>query len=417
MQLFAYGLNHQTAPIEVREKLAFAPEQVESALADLLERQGVREAAIVSTCNRTEVYCNARDPEGAMRWLAEYRQLDVSKLNPFLYRLPGRDAARHAFRVAAGLDSMVLGEAQILGQMKDAVRAAQSAGALGILLNGLFQRAFSVAKEVRTQTAIGANSVSMAAAAVKLAERIFPDIGELAVLFVGAGEMIELTATHFAARKPRRLTIANRTVERGAALAAQFGGEAISLADLPESLSAFDIVVTCTASQLPLIGKGLVERAIKRRKHRPIFMVDLGVPRDIEPEVGRLSDVYLYSVDDLAEIVRQGREERQTAVAAAETIVDQHADDFMHWIDSRALVPTIRDLKDHIDRIRRHELERAHKRLAKGAPVDEVLEAMSQAMAAKFIHAPLATLNEAGASQHPELIELVRRLYHLHDRN
>jgi glutamyl-tRNA reductase len=415
MSLFTLGLNHETAPIAVREKLAFAPQELGPAVAELVAVRGVNEAAIVSTCNRTELYAAARDEATLLNWLAQSRQLKPEEIRPFLYRLPDREAAKHVFRVAAGLDSMVLGETQILGQLKDAVREAQDAGGLGPALNGLFQKAFSVAKEVRTQTAIGANSVSMAAAAVKLAERLFPDIADLNVLFIGAGEMIELCATHFAARNPRRLSVANRTLERGQALASQHGGDAFALAELPERLPQYDIVVTSTASQLPIIGLGAVERAIKARKHRPIFMVDLAVPRDVEAEVGALPDVYLYSVDDLAEVVRQGREERRQAVLDADVIVERSTEEFMQWLDNRALVPTIRALKDHAERLRRHELERASKLLAKGEDPAAVLESLSLSLSNKFLHAPLAALNQADAAQHGELIAAVRRLYHLHD--
>lgn len=415
MSLYALGLNHETAPIAVRERLAFTAAELRAAVAELAGMRGVHEAAIVSTCNRTELYCAARDESTLLQWLAQSRQLKVEEISPYLYHLPGREAAAHAFRVASGLDSMVLGETQILGQLKDAVDEAQQIGALGPTLNGLFQKAFSVAKEVRTQTAIGANSVSMAAAAVRLAERLFPDIAELSVLFIGAGEMIELCATHFAAQKPARLSVANRTLERGAALASLFGGDAFALAELPERLPGYDIVVTSTASQLPIIGLGAVERAVKARKHRPIFMVDLAVPRDVEPEVGRLPDVYLYTVDDLAEVVRQGRAEREQAVAEAESIVHARADEFMQWLDNRALVPTIRALRDQAERLRRHELERAGKLLAKGEDPAAVLESLSLSLTNKLLHPPLAALNQAEASQHGELIDAVRRLYHLHD--
>ncbi|GAB3261313.1 glutamyl-tRNA reductase [Chitinimonas naiadis] len=415
MSLFALGLNHETAPIAVREKLAFAPEELRTAVAELTAVKGVHEAAIVSTCNRTELYAAARDEATLLQWLAQSRQIDPASIAPYLYRLPDRDAAKHVFRVASGLDSMVLGETQILGQLKDAVREAQEAGGLGPSLNGLFQKAFSVAKEVRSQTSIGANSVSMAAAAVKLAERLFPDLAELKVLFIGAGEMIELCATHFAARTPARMSVANRTLERGSALAQQFGGDAFALSELPERLPQYDIVVTSTASQLPIIGLGAVERAVKARKHRPMFMVDLAVPRDVEPEVGALPDVYLYTVDDLAEVVRQGRAERELAVVEADGIVERNADEFMQWLDNRALVPTIRALKDQAERLRRHELERAMKLLAKGEDPAAVVESLSLTLSNKFLHAPMAALNQADPSQHGALIDTVRRLYHLHD--
>jgi glutamyl-tRNA reductase len=415
MSLYALGLNHETAPIAVRERLAFSADELGEAIAGLAATQGVHEAAIVSTCNRTELYCAVRDERILLDWLSQSRQLKAEDISPYLYHLPGRAAASHAFRVAAGLDSMVLGETQILGQLKDAVDEAQQAGALGPLLNGLFQKAFSVAKEVRTETAIGANSVSMAAAAVRLAERLFPDIADLNVLFIGAGEMIELCATHFAAQHPKRLSVANRTLERGQALASQYGGDAFPLAELPDRLPHYDIVVTSTASQLPIIGLGAVERAVRARKHQPIFMVDLAVPRDVEPEVGRLQDVYLYTVDDLAEVVRQGRAEREQAVAEAERIVHARTDEFMQRLDNRALVPTIRALRDQAERLRRHELERAAKLLAKGEQPLAVLESLSLALTNKLLHPPLAALNQGEGAGHLTLVDAVRRLYHLHD--
>jgi len=326
----------------------------------------VREAAILSTCNRTEIYCATEQPEAAAEWLAEYHSLEREAIKPFLYTLSPRDSVRHAFRVASGLDSMVVGEAQILGQMKDAVRLAENAGTLGMHLHKLFQRAFAVAKEVRTSTAIGANTVSMAAAAVQLAERIFESVSSQKILFIGAGEMIELCATHFCARQPKQVTVANRTVERGRVLADRFGGHAIRLDELADTLGQYDIVVSCTASPLPIIGLGMVERAIKARRHRPMFMVDLAVPRDIESEVGELDDVFLYTVDDLAQVVASGIESRQAAVIQAEAIIDTQVDSFLHWMESRDTVPLIRSLRDAAERNRRHELDHAMKRLAAG---------------------------------------------------
>jgi len=336
------------------------------ALSALTRQKPVREAAILSTCNRTEIYCATEQPEAAAEWLAEYHSLEREAIKPFLYTLSPRDSVRHAFRVASGLDSMVVGEAQILGQMKDAVRLAENAGTLGMHLHKLFQRAFAVAKEVRTSTAIGANTVSMAAAAVQLAERIFESVSSQKILFIGAGEMIELCATHFCARQPKQVTVANRTVERGRVLADRFGGHAIRLDELADTLGQYDIVVSCTASPLPIIGLGMVERAIKARRHRPMFMVDLAVPRDIESEVGELDDVFLYTVDDLAQVVASGIESRQAAVIQAEAIIDTQVDSFLHWMESRDTVPLIRSLRDAAERNRRHELDHAMKRLAAG---------------------------------------------------
>ena len=413
MQLFAFGINHQTAPLSVREQIAFNPEAMEPALHNLVEQGSAREATILSTCNRTEVYCSTQEPERIIKWLANYHQMEAREIEPYLYTFPHEQAVKHAFRVASGLDSMVLGEPQILGQMKQAVRYAEQAGTLGILLHKLFQRTFSVAKDVRTQTEIGANLISMAAAAVRLAERIFPSIAEQRVLFIGAGEMIELNAVHFAARSPRRITVANRTLERAQVLARRINGHAITLSELPEQLAQHDIIVTCTASPLPILGKGMVERALKQRKHRPLFIVDLAVPRDVEAEVAELDDVFLYTVDDLAEVVRDGLDARQGAVQEAEVIIDSSVIDFIRWLEAREVVPTIRALRDHAERQRRHEMEKALHQLAKGENPEKVLEMLSSGLTNKFLHAPTHALNQVQASERAAFLDVVHRIYHL----
>ena len=414
MQLYTFGINHQTAPLEVREQVAFNAEGMENALRDLVENGGAKEAAILSTCNRMELYCNAEKPNHAVDWLAEYHHLPRKDIEPYLYLLPREQAIKHSFRVASGLDSMVLGEPQILGQMKQAVRHAEEAGTLGFLLHKLFQRTFSVAKDVRTQTEIGSNLVSMAAAAVKMAERIFPDISEQNVLFIGAGEMIELNAVHFAARTPKRITVANRTLERAETLTRRIGGHPITLTDLPEQLGHHDIIVTCTGSPLPILGKGMIERALKMRKHRPMFIVDLAVPRDVEVEVAELADVFMYTVDDIAEVVKEGADARQGAVKEAEVIIDSGVSDFLHWMDSRQVVPTIRALRNHAERNRRHEMEKALKLLAKGNDPQKVLEAMSNGLTNKFLHAPTHALNQVQGSDREKFLDVIHRLYHLH---
>jgi glutamyl-tRNA reductase len=420
MQLLAVGLNHNTAPVSLREQLALAPDQLGEAVRaarawfSRLDECGSDEAALLSTCNRTEMYAASGAPnplDASAHFLAHYHALNYAELRPHLYMLPQHDAVRHAFRVASGLDSMVLGEPQILGQMKDAVRTAEQAGGLGTYLHQLFQRSFAVAKEVRSTTEIGAHSVSMAAAAVRLSQKIFDRISDQNVLFIGAGEMIELCATHFAAQNPKSITIANRTMERGETLAARFNGRAIRLAELPERLAQFDIVITSTASTLPLIGLGLVERAIKARRHRPMFMVDLAVPRDIEPEVARLDDVFLYSVDDLAQVVQTGIESRQAAVAQAEAIIETRVQSFMHWVGDRAVVPVIRDLHDTGEALRLAELERARKMLAKGEDVDAVLDALSRGLTAKFLHGPQQALHRAEGDERARLASLLPQLF------
>ena len=412
--IFTLGLNHHSAPLAIRERVAFGADKLQHALADLTHNQPVKEVAILSTCNRTEIYCAAETPDVVIDWLSHYHQIPRDDIAPYLYTHDQPAAIRHAFRVASGLDSMVIGEPQILGQMKDAVRAAEETGTLGTQLHKLFQRSFSVAKEVRTTTAIRANIVSMAAAGVHLAERIFERIADQRILFIGAGEMIELCAAHFCAQKPKQVTIANRTIERGRALAEQYGGTAIRLDELGEHLAQHDIVVSCTASPLPIIGLGMVERAIKARRHRPVFMVDLAVPRDIEEEVGKLDDVFLYTVDDLAQVVESGLESRQAAVIEAEDIIAQRVQDFQSWLQSRHTVPVIRALRDSAERMRRHEMEHAMKLLAKGEAPDKVLEHLSQRLTNKFLHAPTQTLNAAEGSERASLQHAAERLFHLH---
>lgn len=414
MYLFTVGVNHTTAPVSVREHVAFQSEQLGQALRDLTANHAVREAAILSTCNRTELYCNAEDPQIALQWLAQYHRLQLQNIQPYMYMLPQQDAVKHAFRVASGLDSMVLGEPQILGQMKQAVKIAEHAGTLGTLLHKLFQRTFAVAKEVRTNTDIGASSISMAAASVRLAQRIFGNLQGQKVLFIGAGEMIELCVEYFAAHKPASITIANRTLDRGTELAQKIGANAILLLDLPERLAEFDIVVTSTASQLPIVGLGMVERAIKARKHRPIFMVDLAVPRDIEPEAGELDDVFLYTVDDLALVVKEGFDNRQEAAVEAESIIAARVDNFMHWLKTRDAVPTIRALRDQAERLRRNEVEKAQKLLSRGEDPAAVLENLSSALTNKLLHGPSHALNNSLGNDREQLEALLRQLYQLH---
>ena len=413
MQLFAFGINHQTAPLALREQVVFHAENLVQALRDLVDRNPVKEAAIISTCNRTEIYCDTAEPREALRWLADYHQLKAQHLEPHVYQLPHEQAVKHAFRVASGLDSMVLGEPQILGQFKDAVRTAGQAGTLGLLLNKLFPRTFSVAKTVRSETDIGASTVSMASAAVRFAERIYPSIAEQSTLFIGAGEMIELTATHFGARHPRHMTFANRTIERAQHLAERFRGRAISLNDLPSQLAVHDIIVSCTASMLPIIGKGLIESALRARKHRPLLLIDLAVPRDVEAEVGALDDVFLCTVDDLGKMAREGLSVRESAVAQAEAIIETQVGDFMQWLDNRELVPTIRALRDDAERARRREVERAARSLARGENAQQVLEQLSHSLTNKFLHAPTHALNHANDDDREQLLNTLRRLYQL----
>jgi len=414
MSVFALGLNHTTAPLDLRGRFAFAPQQLSDTLKAFRSRlERVDEVAIVSTCNRTELYVggDASVVEPAVAWLAGLGEVTASTLRSHSYVLEGPSAARHAFRVASGLDSMVLGEPQILGQLKQAVREADSAGTLGSTLQQMFQRSFAVAKEVRSSTEIGNHSVSMAAAAVRLASQLFEDLRETKVLFVGAGEMIELAATHFAARHPRQLAIANRGAARAEELGARFAAITMPLSDLPLRLGEFDIVVSCTASSLPIIGLGAVERALKARRHRPMFMIDLAVPRDIEPEVAKLSDVYLYTVDDLSALVQTAGAKREAAVAQAEAIIETGVQSFVQWLDRRASTPLIQALHAQADDWRQLEIARARKLLASGEDVNAVLEALSRGLTQKMLHGTLAELRSAEGDERGRLAQTVSRLF------
>ena len=429
MQLIALGLNHTTAPVSVRERVAFNPEEIPETIRHLREHLcasktgGVQEAAVLSTCNRTELYVAAEDAELArghiLSYLSECKGVPLSELEPHMYAYLHQEAAQHTFRVASGLDSMVLGETQIVGQMKKAEKIARDCHGLGVMLNHLFQTTFTVAKEVRTATAIGANSVSLAAAAVRLAQRLFGSLEHERVLFVGAGEMIELCAAHFAAQKPASITIANRTLERGQALAKTLHADAIKLADLPERIADFDIIVSCTASALPIIGLGMMQRAVAQRRHRPIFIVDLAVPRDVEAEVEQLDDVYVYSVDDLGKVVSQGLESRKAAITQAETIIGLRVKDFAGWLKIRESVPSIQSLRDRANYLRDFELNRALRHLHHGDDPEEVLEMLAYGLTNKLVHDPTILLRNADGLtlEDRDLMErLLSRFYRRNDR-
>ncbi len=417
MHLLALGLNHRTAPVALRERAAFGPDRLGDALHDLAANAGVHEAAILSTCNRTEIYCRQEgaEPEQLVRWICRYKGLPDRELNGCVYQHPDESAVKHAFRVASGLDSMVVGEPQILGQMKDAFTLAHRAGATGKILNRLFQHTFSVAKRVRTDTTIGVSAVSVAYAAVDLAKRIFARLSDQTVLLVGAGDTIELTARHLKQNQVKRIIVANRSVERAERLATQIGSEAISLAELPGRLSDADIVIASTASTLPILGKGTVERALKRRRHKPMLMVDLAVPRDIEAEVDDLRDVYLYTVDDLHGIVEQNLASRREAAEEAEKIIDLQVMRFMRWLRSLDSVPTIRALRDSVEGLSRVEIERAVRRLSNGEDAREVVALLARALANKYTHAPTSALRQADFDGDPALLAAARKLFDLPD--
>ena len=411
MALYVLGINHQSAPLDVRERLALAPERQGDALADLLARPGVAEAVLVSTCNRTEVYCRAQDAAPLRAWFDATASHAGVEVGAQLYCHAEDAAVRHAFRVAAGLDSMVVGEPQILGQMKASLRTAEAAGTTGPALQSLFQKTFSVAKHVRTETALGEQSVSMAAAALKLAQNVWGDLARTRVLLVGVGEMVELAATYFAAQQPAALVVANRTLERGEELAQRFAARAIALADMPARFAEFDIVVTGTASSLPIIGKGLVETALKARRRRPMVIVDFAVPRDVEPEVASLEDVFLYTVDDLGKIVRAGLESRRAALDQAERIVEREVAEFRLREQSRAAAPAIVGLRRRADQYREAELAKARARLSKGDDPAAVLEALARGLANKFLHHPSQALSHAAEGDRDALSRAIELLY------
>lgn len=419
MDLLAIGINHNTAPVALREKIAFSPGQVEGALLDLRQFADLNEIAILSTCNRTELYCavKSRDPDAIIRWLCDYHELSVAELEPSFYTHWDGDAVSHVMRVAVGLDSMLLGEPQILGQLKSAFSAAHTAGTLGPLLHRLSQRTYSVAKRVRTDTAIGENPVSVAYAAAILAGQIFDDIGSCNALMIGAGETIELVSMHLISAGVKNIVIANRTVERAAELASKIDGHAVGLAEIPNHLVDTDILISSTASDLPLLGKGAVESTLKQRRHKPIFMVDLAVPRDIEPEVGELSDVYLYTIDDLQEIVAENLKSREDAAREAESLIAQGAHQFAQDYRSLQVVDTLVQFRRKYDEMKDGELARALQQLQDGANADGVLRQLANRLTNKIIHSPSVQLKKAGAEGRLDVVEFARELFDLHDNS
>ncbi|MEN8170572.1 MAG: glutamyl-tRNA reductase [Pseudomonadota bacterium] len=415
MTLFALGINHKTAPVEIREQVAFTPEKLPQAFSELTATNGVSEVAILSTCNRTELYCGIEGEDSAVvrDWFSHFHNLKLEDVEPYFYAHPDRLAVHHILRVASGLDSMVLGEPQILGQMKQAYSTANDAGTVGQLLNRLFQHTFSVAKQVRTDTAIGASPVSVAFAAVSLSKQIFSDLSRHTALLIGAGETIELVARHLHESGVGRIIVANRTVEKAHNLASEFGGYAIALSEIPNHLHEADMVISSTASQLPILGKGAVETALKKRKHRPMFMVDIAVPRDIESQVGELDDVYLYTVDDLQEIIQEGLRSRQEAAQQAEEIIDTQVTHFMSWLQSLGAVDTIRDYRVNIEMMRDQVLQNALSQLQKGQNPEQIMQELARQLTNKLMHAPCSNMKQAGYDGRTELLLAARELFNL----
>lgn len=415
MAFIALGINHKTASVDVRERVAFTPEQLVEALQQLCRITPSREAAILSTCNRSELYLEQDHPstDEVLAWLAGYHNLSLEELRACAYVHTDDDAVRHMMRVASGLDSMVLGEPQILGQMKSAYAVAREAGTVGPLLGRLFQATFSTAKTVRTDTAIGENPVSVAFAAVSLARQIFADLHRSQALLIGAGETITLVARHLHEQGVKRIVVANRTLERASILAEEFGAHAVLLADMPQELVNSDIVISSTASQLPILGKGAVERALKQRRHKPIFMVDIAVPRDIEPEVGELDDVYLYTVDDLHEVVAENLKSRQGAAQAAEELVGAGVEDFMQRLRELAAVDVLRAYRQQAERQRDDELARALRLLQNGTSAEEALAQLARGLTNKLLHAPSVQLKKLSADGRFDALAVAQELFAL----
>jgi len=414
MSIIAIGLNHKTAPVSVRERVTFPADELHGILQQLTTDTGISEAAILSTCNRTEMFCCSNDDQdkraNVIDWFHHFHRLNPGEVAPYLYTHPDRSAVQHLLRVASGLDSMILGEPQILGQIKDAYMAAKHAGTMGQCLNRLFEHTFQVAKQVRTDTAIGSSPVSVAFAAVNLAKQIFSTLSGHTVLLIGAGETIELVARHLRENGIEGIIIANRTLARAETLVNEVNGMAITLQEIPDYLSRADIVISSTASPLPILGKGAVERAIKLRKHRPMLMVDIAVPRDIEPEVGELNDAYLYTVDDLQEIIDEGLKSRQEAALQAEEIIEAQAGQFMGWLRSLDSVATIRCYRDMVSEICDQQLEQAQRMLVSGQDPDAVMAQLVRAIANKLTHIPTVQMRRAGFEGRPELLDSAREL-------
>ncbi len=412
MALLSLGINHLTAPVDIREKVAFAPGQMHEALHALLDIPAVNESVIVSTCNRTEIYCDATTDSGEVisDWLSEFHGIHDGKLSPYIYQHNDQDVARHLFRVASGLDSMVLGEPQILGQLKESYDQARGGNAVNSILDRLFQHSFSVAKRVRTDTEIGANPVSVAFAAVNLSKQIFGQLDELHALMIGAGETIELVSRHLRSQKIGSMTIANRSLERAQTLAEQIDAEAVPISQVPDELVKADIVIASTASQLPILGKGATESALRQRRRRPIFMVDLAVPRDIEAEVGELEDIYLYTVDDLKHVVDENLKGRELAAEAAEEIIDIEVAAFNQWLKTHQSADHIRQLRDSAELIKQRAIERAIAQLQQNADPQATLERLANELTNKLLHKPTLEMRKALQSEDEERIRLLKTL-------
>ncbi|HHZ71434.1 MAG TPA: glutamyl-tRNA reductase [Methylococcaceae bacterium] len=419
MTLLAIGVNYNTTPLAIRERLALSTEHLSAALIDLRKKSGISEIAILSTCNRTEFYCrlNCDNQQIIIDWITNHSNLPQDEITPYLYCHTGPELIRHMFRVACGLDSMIIGEPQILGQMKTAYHAAYEAGTLGKQLGKLFQHTFSAAKKVRTDTAIGSSPVSVAFAAVRLAQKIFDNLNQQTAILIGAGETIELTARHLHQQKIGQIIVANRTYDKAHNLAAQFDGYAITLAELPIHLAKADIIISSTASQLPILGKGGFESAIKKRKHKPIFIADLAVPRDIEPEVSQLEDIYLYTVDDLQYAIDENLGARRQAAEQAEEIINTQVENFLSWMRSQGAQSTITDFRQQAEQIRAEVVNNARIALKNGTDPERVIEQLAHLLTNKLLHTPSIQIRQAGINERHDLIAAARELFKLTKTN
>ena len=412
MNLNIIGLNHKTAPLGLREKLVFHADQISHALLDLKSNK-VSQVAILSTCNRTEIYFNGPKKQIVYQWLADYHHIKLSQLKEHLYHYSNKDALTHAYQVASGLDSMFLGETQILGQMKQAAKISEYAGTQGKFLSQFFQTVFEAAKEIRSKTNIGASSTTIASTIISLTKKIFGDLYQTKIIFVGAGEMTELIAKYFNKHQPEKITIANRSIFRGKKLANKISAETCLIGEIKDQLDEYDIVISATGSQLPVIGLGMIERAIKKRKHKPMLLIDLAVPRDIEPETSKLNDIFLYTLDKLAEIAQEGIDNRTDAVKDANIIIEKKVNNFYKKINRKKASPTIVTLRNQFEDNRQKEINKAKKQLANGKSIDEILETLSNNLSNKFLHHPTKALNDAAANETKEISELLKKIYNL----
>jgi len=428
MPVSIFGINHKTAPVDLREKVAFSPERMSESLISLKLDARLEEVAIISTCNRMEVIyrcsesfqsdqAQAEKSLAVAEWLAVYHQMDASHISEHAYFHSGEPAINHIMSVACGLDSMVLGEPQILGQVKDAYGYANHAGTIGLYLNRLFQQTFSLAKQVRTETQIGESAVSVAYAAVTLAKRIFSDFKPVETLFIGAGETIELAARHLARQGVTKMSVANRTVERAQNLAKEFGATAYGLSALPELVTQADIIISSTASPVPIIGKGLIENAMKQRKHRPLLMVDLAVPRDIEPQVAKLSDVYLYTVDDMQDVIKENLKLRQEAANEARDIIGLHGQKYINWLQSLSAVSLLKEVRSQTSEVKASELSRALAKLNAQEDPQKVLTEFANRLTQKFLHSPSRLIRQAGENDQQQVLEILAAAFELKNQD